>query len=184
MPSQSTIQNLLWGHNIPLGLDIVPMAIVFILSGYFFQLLFQNKKLQYHPFISIVIILFFLFITIKISLMNNTNYVLMAENRYGDLFNFFIVTFAGIIMCILITLLIDKYTKHFSNLMQKIGCDTMTIFILHKYPLQIINELILLIPISHISNYLIIPIYLLFTLIICTPISSLIKKHAPILTGK
>ena len=37
IPSQNTIQGLLGGHNIPLGLDIILMAIVFMLSGYCFK---------------------------------------------------------------------------------------------------------------------------------------------------
>lgn len=168
----------------PFGLDIVPMALTFMLSGYCFQLLFKKQKLNINLFISIPFILALALTTFKIGLSNDANYVLMAENRYGNLANFFIVAIAGIIMSILIALIIEKYTKHLSNLLRTIGHDTMAIFILHKYPLQLINDLVILIPVTHISNCITIPVYLVFVLAICVPLSSFINKKAPFLIGK
>ncbi|MBQ2672924.1 MAG: acyltransferase family protein [Methanobrevibacter sp.] len=184
IPSQSSIQYLLGGHNLPFGIDVVPMAILFMLSGYLFQIHRKTKELKIPILISVPLIILSITILTYFSLHNNTNYVLMAENRYGNYLYFFIAAFSGIIASFLISFTIARHTSKLSKLMQKIGSDTMIIFILHKYPLQLINDLILLIPVAHISNYFIIPLYLIFALIICIPISSLIKKHASILIGK
>lgn len=184
IPSQSTSQNLLSGHNLPFGLDIVPMTTVFILSGYLFQTCRKRQKAKLPMLIYPLLIFLFLITTTYFGLHNNTNYVLMAENRYGNYPYFFISAFSGIIVSVSLSIMIAQYTKKLSKFMQKIGSDTMLIFILHKYPLILINDAFMLIPVAHISNYIIVPIYLIFALMICVPISSFIKKRAPVLAGK
>lgn len=183
IPTQATMQSLLGGHNLPFGIDIVPMAIFFMLSGYLLQ---SRKICNRHRFSALfyfLLILLFLLITTYFSLCNDVNYVLMAENRYGNYIYFFIAAFSGIMASFLLSKTIAKYTIKLSQILQKIGSDTLLIFILHKYPLLLVNDIVTLIPVAYIPNYFIVPIYLLFSLVICVPISSYIKKHAPFLTG-
>lgn len=184
MPSQSTIQELLNNHNLPFGIDIAPMSIVFLLLGYMYKNHKAISNLQPKLFASILIILVLFFITLHFGLYNDVKYVLMAENRYGNCVFFFIAAFAGIIMNILISFIIEKYTKKIANIMQKIGSNTMIIFILHKYPLQWSIDLLAMITTLHFPNWLIIPYCLLFSIPICMIFSYLIEKYTPILTGK
>ncbi len=184
VPSQPTIQNILGGHNLPFGIDIAPMTIVFLLLGYLYQTHQKNPKKPLKIYISIPIIIISFLLTLYFGLNNNISYVLMAENRYGNYLFFFIAAFAGIIASILISFIIEKYTKHLANLMQKIGSDTLLTFILHKYPLQWSINLLALITTSYISNWFIVPYCLLFTMPTCMLFSYLIKKYAPILAGK
>ena len=184
IPSQPTIQSLLNGHNLPFGIDIVPMTIVFLLLGYLYQTHKNISKIRPKIYISIPVIIVLLSITLYFSLNNDVSYVLMAENRYGNYCFFFIAALAGIIVNILLSFIIETYTKHLANLMQKIGSDTLLIFILHKYPLQWSIDFLALITTSHISNWFIIPYCVLFTIPISLLFSYLINKYAPILAGK
>lgn len=184
IPSQPTIQSLLSGHNLPFGIDIIPMTIVFLFLGYLYQTHKKVSNIRPKIYISIPIIIILLLITLYFGLNNDVSYVLMAENRYGNYCFFFIAALAGIIASILLSFIIEKHTKYLSNLMQKIGSDTLLIFILHKYPLQWSIDFLTLITTSHISNWFIIPYCILFTVPICLLFSYLIKKYAPILAGK
>ncbi len=184
VPQQSIFQSILGGHNLPLGIDIIPMAATFMLSGYIFQTRKQSSAFNSPFYITLPLLILFLSLSIYFALNNDVNYVLMAENRYGNYLYFFVAAFSGIATSFLTSTIIEKYTTHLSNLFQRIGSDTMMLFILHKYPLFLINDAIMLIPIAHISNLIIIPLYLLFTLLICMPLSSAIKRYAPILSGK
>lgn len=184
IPSQLTIQKYLGGHNLPFGIDIVPMTIVFLLLGYLYQTHKRISNIRPKIYISIPIILVLSLVTIYFGLNNDVNYVLMAENRYGNYLFFFIATLTGIIASILISFIIEKYTKHLAKLLQIIGSDTILIFILHKYPLQWSVDLLALITTSHVSNWFVIPYCLLFAIPICMLFSYLIKKYAPILAGK
>lgn len=183
IPSQSTIQSVFHGHNLPFGLDIIPMASTFITIGYLFQN-FKNKHPRKH-LSSLYIILIFIasiFLTIFFSLNNEVVYTLMAENRYGNIIYFLISSSSGIIMSIILSISIEKYTRKLSKLLQLIGANTLIIFILQKYPLALINEALLLIPIP-ISNWILIPTNVITVTLICLAIALLFKKHAPILTG-
>ena len=183
-PSQPTIHELLNGHNLPLGIDIVPMTIVFILLGYLYQNCKKISNLRPKLYVSIPIILVMFLITLFFGLKNDVNYVLMAENRYGNYLFFLIAALAGIIASLLLSFIIEKYTKCLAKLMQKIGSDTMLIFILHKYPLQWSIDLLALFTTTHVSNWIVIPYCILFTVPICMLFSYLINKYAPILAGK
>lgn len=184
IPSQANIQSILMGHNLPFGLDIVPMASLFMLAGYLFSNHQKNRKNKLSITIALPLIILLFIATTYFSLHNDVNYVLMAENRYGNYLFFFATTILGITASVLAAITIANYTKWLSKLMQIIGSNTMVLFILHKYPLTLINDLILLISVAHISNYIIVPLYLFFTLITCVPVASFIKKHAPFLIGK
>ena len=177
-------QNLLDGHNLPLGIDIVPMASFFMLSGFIFKDSRKNKKIKCPLIFIISLTTLCLFAITYFSLKNDVDYVLMAENHYGNYLYFFIAAFSGIIASILVTNIITNYTKTISRLLQLIGSNTMTIFILHKYPLKLINDLVLLATIPNISSFIIIPLYSIVTLIVCIPASSLIKKYIPFLIGE
>ncbi len=155
-----------------------------MLSGYMFQTYKKDRQSKSSIFFHLLLILLFLSAVTYFGLHNDANCVLMAKNHYGNYLYFFISAFSGIIMSVSLSIIIAKYTTKLSKLMQKIGSDTMLIFILHKYPLILINDVFILIPVAHISNYIIIPVYLIFALIVCMPISSFIKKQAPILIGK
>lgn len=183
IPKQSTIQSFLYGHNLPFGIDIVPMAIVFILFGYLFQTTKFIRPKTHFPIYSITTILFLL-VAYYTSLANDVNYVLMAENRYGDFVFFFASAIFGILASITFSKIIEKFTPHLSRAMQKIGSDTLLLFILHKYPLNWLSNFLLFIGASNLSNWIIVPLCLLFSIIICLPASSLIKKFLPLLAGK
>ena len=181
IPSQATIQEILSGHNLPFGLDIVPMAATFMLSGY----LTKSFILRYNfsPYllraiapITITLITFF-------GLNNNTSYVLMAENRYGNFCYFFVAAISGITISSIASFFISRYTKNLSKLMQKIGENTLIIFILQRYTLALTNEAITSIPAFHIPNIMIIPINIFITIPTCLIISIFVKKYTPILVG-
>ena len=157
------------------------MAIVFILSGYLFQ---TTKIPSPKLFSSTIIVFLLLLITSYFGLNNSINYVLMAENRYGNYIFFFTSATTGILTSIIISKMIEKFIPSFSKLMQKIGSDTLLIFILHKYPLEWLTSYLLLIEATDIPTWIITPISLLFTILISFPTSNLIKKYLPILAGQ
>jgi len=182
IPSQPTIQSIFQGHNLPFGLDIIPVASIFIITGYLFQD-YKNRhpKKHFSPICTFFILITSIVSITSFGLNNEVVYALMAENRYGNYFYFLIASFSGIIMSIIMSISIEKHTKRLSKLLQIIGANTLIIFILQKYPLALTNEALLLMPFS-ISNWVLIPINIIIVTPICLTISLLFKKHAPILT--
>ena len=183
IPPQTTIQPILHGHNFPFGLDIVPMASTFIIIGYLFQN-YKNthRKIFSSSLLKALVLIISIFLTTFFSLQNEVNYTLMAENRYGNIIYFLIASFSGIIMSIILSISIEKHTKKIAKLLQLIGANTLIIFILQKYPLALLSEILLLIT-TPISNWILIPLNVLVITPICLLVSLFFKKHAPILTG-
>lgn len=182
LPSQAAIHSTL-GHNIPLGLDIVPMATFFMLCGYLFQKQQSLTKLARKPFVAATIFCVSILATTFFGLANNINYVLMAENRYGNFPYFFIAAFAGIVAFIILSKAIAKHTQRLSTALTKIGADTMMIFILHKYPLKVLAKLTTYLPVT-IPAVIFIPLSLACSITFCILASKIISKFAPALLGQ
>ena len=181
IPSQLTIHNIL-GHNLPMGIDIVPMTIVFMLLGYFYQTkLTSINKISSKSFLPIVIIS--LIVSIIFSIINPTDFVMMAENRYGNYLYFFIAAISGIILSIISAIVIDRRTKKPAKLLSNIGSDTMAIFILHKYPIIAITRFANILPIA-VPIIIFIPASLISSIALCMFVSKVITKYMPFLLGQ
>ena len=168
-------------NNLPLGINIVPMALFFILLGHSYQNEYNKKKPSI--FISLPIIIALSAVVYYFGVNNDVDYVLVAENRYGNIFYFLMTAISGIVICLLLAFSIERYIKPLKKPMQIIGENTFIIFVLHKYPLTLINELFTLDPAIYFSNWIIVPAYLITALAICLPLSLFIRKNLPMLAG-
>ncbi|MBQ7202005.1 acyltransferase family protein [Candidatus Saccharibacteria bacterium] len=168
-------------NGLPLGINIVPMALFFILLGHSYQNEYNRKKPSI--LISLPIIIALCAVIYYFGINNNINYASMAENRYGNIFYFLMTAISGIVVCLLLTFIIERYIKPLQKPMQIIGENTFIIFVLHKYPLILINQLFILDPAIYFSNWLIVPVYLAAALLICLPLSLYIRKNLPLLAG-
>ena len=172
---QQSIQSSLGGHNVPFGLDIVPMAVIFMLFGYLLQTSkIISKKINLFWLISLTVIMILL--TTFFSINNPVSYVLMAENRYGNILYFLLGASSGIIACLLLSLAIDHYFSRFSKLMKFVGVNTMIIFITQRYPLVLLDEVLILLSLEYAESYLLIALALLLVLPICLFLSVFIKN--------
>ncbi|MBQ3474281.1 acyltransferase [Candidatus Saccharibacteria bacterium] len=181
--SHPTTRELFFSHNPPMGIDIVPTAIFFMLSGYIFESYRKTNKLKIPSYILLLVVPLFFWLTLVFGLSNDVSYVLMAENRFGNFGYFLISAFSGIILSVIIALFIAKNMKKFSSLMMKIGSNTLLIFILHRYPLILLNDLLLLLPFTNLSNWIIIPLNIFVIVPLSLFFSVIIKKHLPALAG-
>lgn len=168
-------------NSLPLGLNIVPMALFFILLGHSYQNEYNKKKPSI--LISLPIIIALCAVIYYFGVNNDVDYVLMAENRYGNILYFLMTAISGIVICLLLAFTIERYLKPIQKPIQKIGENTFILFVLHKYPLTLLNELFTLDPVIIFSNWIIVPIYLAISIAICLPLSLFIRKNLPLLAG-
>ena len=168
-------------NNLPLGINIVPMALFFILLGHSYQNEYNKKKPPIY--ISLPIIIALSAVVYYFGANNNIDYVLMAENNYGNILYFLMTAISGIVICMLLTFTIERYIKPLQKPLQTIGENTFIIFVLHRFPLVLIDDLFSLDPAIYFSNWLIVPVYLAVSLLICLPLSFFIRKNLPMLAG-
>ena len=170
--------------GIPFGLNILPMALFFMLLGYFFQA-YKTKISKIVPkLLRPIICILCLFLLIFFGLNNHgTNYVLMAENRYGNLLCFFIAAISGIVASTIISLFIAKKLKHASKFLALVGNNTLVIFAFQRYSSSTLHQLLSLITTGPIPNYILIPTYGIIVTITCLIVSLFVKRFLPALAG-
>lgn len=170
-------------NDVIFGLDIVPMALLFILLGYLFQKNKDSLSLKVPSIVLLLFVLCFGFAVYYFGMHNGVSYVLMAEGRYGNIILFLLSAMCGIACCLLISILIDRHFGFISKILQKVGRNTFVLFVLQRYTLALTDQLFLLNDSVVFSNWVVIPVYTALTLLVCVPISEYIKRYLPPLAG-
>ena len=126
--------------GLPFGLEIVPIAIIFMVLGY---LIHQNinKIEQLNKYSKIFVVI----VSIMISLTcfcNNVDYVLMAEARFGNLLLFFICSLGGISLIVLFSLWLSHFDNLIKEILKFIGQNTIIIFAVQKPILALCQKIL------------------------------------------
>ena len=184
LPPESNINVFLGCTGLPFGISIIPMALIFMLFGHLFETyrIKINHSIPFIPKFVIAVILFI--ITSYFALANtDTNYVLMAENRYGNLLFFYPGAIFGVLASTLTALFITKFPPKLYKLVSVIGTNTFVIFTFQRYPLILMNQFLDYFSLQNISIIFLIVITLFFVLPVCLLVSLFIKKYLPTLAG-
>lgn len=171
-------------YGYPLGINISFMGLAFIIIGKYLEMFIQNyeiEKLKPKYLVAICLILFIGTFKYK---LNPVSYVLMAENRYGNILLFLATAIIGCMLISFISILIDKtLLDKFKNKIIFIGQNTLIIFAAQRPMIIFLYKLFSKIPIK-IPNILILTFGTIFILVLCTIIIKISERYIPELSGK
>lgn len=159
--------------------DVAFMAAFFILCGFFFE---KNKKQFSKKKLTVLAILSFLgTLLFLLDPLNETEYVLMADRRFGNPVIFLIVALAGCLMTYFVAKLIECESRVI-KILSYIGMNSLIIFITHKPLLVFFRKFFSVI--AGVPWFLELLVIVLGVLTIELLLTYFINKFAPALAGK
>lgn len=161
------------------GMDVALVGAFFIVIGIFSRKIIEIKdiKLKHIAFFTL-----FLFILTFLYKINKIDYVLMAENNYGNPIAFLISAVLGCYFVIMFSIFLDRIMKkRIKNYITFVGKNTLCIFAIQKI---IISACTIIVKALNLPNIMALVIILILTLIFSSVAIIFINKFVPELNGK
>lgn len=161
----------------PLCMDIAISGLIFMLLGDICNR-YLSDYIKARKVMDRVIIILLLYMVLNLlNGMNNVEYVLMANRRYGQYSLFLLTAFVGCMICICMWMPVNKYT----NILGLIGRNSMPIFLIHKPLIELLEKVIAY---GELTSGIILLSVTVLTILLSLVISKLIERYIPVIIGR
>lgn len=164
------------------GIDVALVGVFFIIIGLFSRMLIEIKEIKNIKLKYLSLFTVFLFIFTFLYKINKIDYVLMAENNYGNPIAFLISGVLGCYFVIMFSIFLDRIMKkRIKNYITFVGKNTLCIFAIQKI---VISACTIIVKALNLPNIIAIIIILILTLTFSSVAIIFINKFIPELNGK
>lgn len=174
------LDSLFMHIRLPWSIDVAFTAVVFMGVGYLISS-YANKISSIKGSLRFIIIIVAIFTDAIFSKLNHSVY--MYNNTYGNYLYFYIAAFAGIIMCVLISTIVQK-----SKILKYIGKNSFIILAIHPKVLKALQFIAFkLFKVNNVTiNYSLLfgIIFTFASIVILIPIINIINCYFPLILGK